>query len=119
MDLLIAEASGTTDAGARSRIELVLRALGVDSTELYPQGSSKAVNNGALLKAMDMSSVTVWAAPYVLLANMQGGVKLTDQQIETLIAIHRAAELQRPFWAAATAARITPIPIPRVRPWRR
>lgn len=92
MDLLIAEASGTTDAGARSRIELVLRALGVDSTELYPQGSSKAVNNGALLKAMDMSSVTVWAAPYVLLANMQGGVKLTDQQIETLIATIAAAE---------------------------
>ena len=92
MDLLIAEASGTTDAGARSRIELVLRALGVDSTELYPQGSSKAVNNGALLKAMDMSSVTVWAAPYVLLANMQGSVKLTDQQIETLIATIAAAE---------------------------
>lgn len=92
MDLLIAEASGTTDAGARSRIELVLRALGVDSTELYPQGSSKAVNNGALLKTMDMSSVTVWAAPYVLLANMQGGVKLTDQQIETLIATIAAAE---------------------------
>lgn len=92
MDLLIAEASGTTDAGARSRIELVLRALGVDSTELYPQGSGKAVNNGALLKAMDMSSVTVWAAPYVLLANMQGGVKLTDQQIETLIATIAAAE---------------------------
>lgn len=92
MDLLIAEASGTTDAGARSRIELVLRALGVDSTELYPQGSSKAVNNGALLKAMDMSGVTVWAAPYVLLANMQGGVKLTDQQIETLIATIAAAE---------------------------
>lgn len=92
MDLLIAEASGTTDAGARSRIELVLRALGVDSTELYPQGSGKAVNNGALLKAMDMSGVTVWAAPYVLLANMQGGVKLTDQQIETLIATIAAAE---------------------------
>lgn len=92
MDLLIAEASGTTDAGARSRIELVLRALGVDSTELYPQGSSKAVNNGALLKAMDMSGVTVWAAPYVLLANMQGSVKLTDQQIETLIATIAAAE---------------------------
>lgn len=92
MDLLIAEASGTTDAGARSRIELVLRALGVDSAELYPQGSSKAVNNGALLKTMDMSSVTVWAAPYVLLANMQGGVKLTDQQIETLIATIAAAE---------------------------
>lgn len=92
VDLLIAEAAGTADASARSRIELVLRALGTDTTKLYPAGSSTAVNNAALLQGTDMSTVMYWTAPYVLLANMQGGVKLTAQQIETLIAALAAAE---------------------------
>ena len=71
MDLLIAEASGTTDAGQKPH-RAGATGAGRGQRGLYPQGSNKAVNNGALLKTMDMSSVTVLGGTLVLLANMQG-----------------------------------------------
>lgn len=86
IDLLIAEAStDTATASDRSRIEIVLRSLGVDSTRIYPVNSNTPVNNAAKLQAADMSAVMYYTAPYILLANTQGNVKLSDAQIGTLL----------------------------------
>lgn len=86
IDLLIAEAStDTATASDRSRIEIVLRSLGVDSTRIYPVNSNTPVNNAAKLQAADMSTVMYYTAPYILLANTQGNVKLSDAQIGTLL----------------------------------
>ena len=86
IDLLIAEANTTAAiASDRSRIEIVLRALGVDSTRIYPVNSNTPISNAAKLRAADMSAVLYYTAPYVLLANAQGNVKLSAAQINTLL----------------------------------
>ena len=47
-NMSIAEAStDTATASDRSRIEIVLRSLGVDSTRIYPVNSNTPVNNAA------------------------------------------------------------------------
>lgn len=93
INLLIAEANTTTASTSdRSRIEIVLRALGADTTRLYPVNSNTPVDNAAKLRAADMSAVPYYTAPYVLLANMQGNVKLTSAQIDALIAVLENAQ---------------------------
>ncbi|MBR2916745.1 MAG: S-layer homology domain-containing protein, partial [Clostridia bacterium] len=69
----------------RARIEIVLKALGIDSSELYKEGSKKAFDNAKALREADVTSSGHYAAPYILLANLQGNLRLTDEQIETLI----------------------------------
>lgn len=93
INLLIAEANtATASTSDRSRIELVLRALGADTTRLYPVNSNTPVDNAAKLRAADMSAVAYYTAPYVLLANMQGNVKLTSAQIDALITVLENAQ---------------------------
>ena len=93
INLLIAEANTTTASTSdRSRIEIVLRALGADTTRLYPVNSNTPVDNAAKLRAADMSAVAYYTAPYVLLANMQGNVKLTSAQIDALITVLENAQ---------------------------
>lgn len=93
INLLIAEANTTTASTSdRSRIEIVLRALGADTTRLYPVNSNTPVDNAAKLRAADMSAVAYYTAPYVLLANMQGNVKLTFAQIDALITVLENAQ---------------------------
>ena len=93
INLLIAEANtATASTSDRSRIELVLRALGADTTRLYPVNSNTPVDNAAKLRAADMSAVPYYTAPYVLLANMQGNVKLTSAQIDALITVLENAQ---------------------------
>lgn len=86
VNLLIAEAAGdSVTTSARARLEIVLRALGVDSTKLYPANSAACVDNAAALAQSDFSSVDAYTAPYVLLAALQGSVRLTDKQTADLI----------------------------------
>ena len=86
LNLLIAEAAGeNVTASARARLEIVLRSIGADSTALYPANSAARVDNAAALAQSDFSSVDAYTAPYVLLAALQGNVKLTDKQVTALI----------------------------------
>ncbi len=86
LNLLIAEAAGTeASVSDRARLELVLRAMGVDSTQLYPADSTTAVNNAALLAWMDLTANGYYAAPWLLLADLQGNLNLTAAQQNSLI----------------------------------
>ncbi len=87
-NLLITEAAGEkASAGDRSRIEIVLRALGADSCKLYAANSQKMFSNADSLQKMDMSTADYFSAPYILLADLQGNVKLTDHQVDQLISV--------------------------------
>ncbi len=86
LDALIATAAGeTATVSDRARIEIVLRAMGVDSKELYPAGKTEAVDNAGALAAMDLTIGGHYAAPYVLLAARQGNVQLTQTQTDSLV----------------------------------
>ncbi len=81
----IEEATSTTaTASDRARIEIVLSFLGIDSTELYPIGSA-IVNNAALLESSEHTSGGHYAAPWILLAELQDNIDLDDEQIAELI----------------------------------
>ena len=90
LNLLIKEAnSREATLSAHSRIEIVLRSLGIDSRKLYPVNSNAAVDNAAKLTQM-AAQADQYAAPYVLLADLQGNVGLTDEQVNTLIGVLKA-----------------------------
>ena len=85
LNLLIKDANNQNgDLSDHSRIEIVLRSLGIDSRKLYPVNSNAAVDNAAKLAQM-AAQADQYAAPYVLLANLQGNVNLTSAQINALI----------------------------------
>lgn len=91
LNLLIADAGkSSANVSDRSRLEIVLRAMGVDTTKLYGVNSNKAIDNAAKLKKADLSSGGYYAAPWILLADMQGNVKLTDAQRAQMIALLKA-----------------------------
>lgn len=82
----IDEAAGdTATASDRARIEIVLSALGVDTTELYAIGGNGAVDNGALTNSSDHTASGHYSAPWVLLSNLQGNVNLSASQVDSLI----------------------------------
>ena len=90
LNLLIKEAnSRKATLSAHSRIEIVLRSLGIDSRKLYPVNSNAAVDNAAKLTQM-AAQADPYAAPYVLLADLQGNVGLTAEQVNTLIGVLKA-----------------------------
>lgn len=86
LNLLIDEAAGTkATVSDRARIEIVLRAMGIDSGRLYPVNSNESFSNAQKLAGMDVTSGGYYAAPYLLLADLQGSLDLTDSQIDSLI----------------------------------
>ncbi len=90
LNLLIKEAnSSEVTLSAHSRIEIVLRSLGIDSRKLYPVNSNAAVDNAAKLTQM-AAQADQYAAPYVLLADLQGNVGLTSEQVNALIGVLKA-----------------------------
>ena len=90
LNLLIKDANnGKDDLSNHSRIEIVLRSLGIDSTQLYSVNSSTPTNNAKILSAADYSTLSHYTAPYILLANLQGNINLTSAQVNTLIGILR------------------------------
>ena len=90
LNLLIKEAnSRKATLSAHSRIEIVLRSLGIDSRKLYPVNSNAAVDNAAKLTQM-AAQADQYAAPYVLLADLQGNAGLTSEQVNSLIRVLKA-----------------------------
>lgn len=87
LNLLIKEAnSREATLSAHSCIEIVLRSLGIDSRKLYPVNSNAAVDNAAKLTQM-AAQADQYAAPYVLLADLQGNAGLTSEQVNSLIGV--------------------------------
>ena len=86
LNLLISEAnSETATVSDRARIEIILKALGIDSSRLYPVNSNDAVDNAEILSDMDLASSGYYAAPWLLLADMQGNLSLSENQTQALI----------------------------------
>ena len=91
LNLLIKDANNQKDnLSDHSQIEIVLRSLGIDSTRLYSVNSSTPTDNAKILSAADYSTLSYYTAPYILLANLQGNVKLSAAQVNTLIGILKA-----------------------------
>lgn len=88
LNLLIAEAAGdSVTVSNRARLELVLRAMGVDSTRLYAVNSNTPVDNAKALAQMDVTAGGHYAAPWVLLAARQGNLTLSQDQVDSLVAL--------------------------------
>lgn len=73
-------------ASDRAKGELILGALGIDTTKLTPYGGGQAYNNAAKLQAMNMN-VSYYTVPWILLADEQGNVSLTTAQVQQLVKI--------------------------------
>lgn len=85
INLIINElALNSASASDRAKGELILGALGIDTTKLTPYGSEESYNNAAKLQAMNMN-VSYYVAPWILLADKQGNVKLTNEQVQKLV----------------------------------
>lgn len=87
---LITESAGSKAlVSDRSRIEIVLRSLGIDSTKLHPANSEAVINNAATLQGMT-GLTTEWAygAPlWGMLAALQGNVKLMNAQVTAILGL--------------------------------
>ena len=59
-------------------------------SKLYPANSNTPFSNAQKLAGMDLTSGGYYAAPYLLLANLQGNLQLTDGQITHLISLLKA-----------------------------
>ena len=79
--------SDTATASDLARVEIVLRALGVDSQELYTYDSLEPINNALALQNADHTASGYYAVPWVLLANLQGNLNLHDEEISALITV--------------------------------
>lgn len=88
LDRMIAEAADqNVTASDRARLELTLRSIGVDSAKLYPANSNAAISNADRLEKSDLTSGGYQAASWLLLAELQGNVKFTDAQRQSLIVL--------------------------------
>lgn len=90
LDAMIAEAdSARATAGDLARLELTLRAMGVDSTQLYPAGSPASIDNASNLANKDLTAGGHYPAPWLLLAEQQGNLTLTSDQRQSLLDLLR------------------------------
>lgn len=116
-----AASSGAT-VSDRARVEIVLKSLGIDSKELYTYNSNELVNNATALLGADHTASGHYAAPWILLADMQGNLNLSDAQKDALIAILQqnsaggtfgyewdGVQYPDPDTAAATLAALAPL----------
>ncbi len=86
LNLLISEAAKTTaSASDRARLEIVLRAMGIDSTRLYPANSNTPINNAEKLAGMNLTAGGYYGAPWILLADQQRDGTLREAQRSALI----------------------------------
>lgn len=86
LNLLISEAAKTTaSASDRARLEIILRAMGIDSTRLYPANSNTPINNAEKLAGMNLTAGGYYGAPWILLADQQRDGTLSETQRKALI----------------------------------
>ena len=86
LNLTINELTGTSPlATDRAKAEIILAALGIDSTRLTPLDGAE-YSNAAKLAAMNLGT-SHYTAPWVLLAEQAGQVILTDAQRNSMIAL--------------------------------
>ena len=86
LNLTINELAGTSLlATDRAKAEIILAALGIDSTRLTPLDGAE-YSNAAKLAAMNLGT-SHYTAPWVLLAEQAGQLKLTDAQRNSMIAL--------------------------------
>lgn len=90
LNRIITSAAGdSASASDRARFEITLRALGIDSRQLYPVNSNTPFSNAAELSRMDLTAGGYYAAPWLLLADLQGNLQLSAAQRQELIALLR------------------------------
>ena len=86
LNLTINELAGNTPLVTdRAKAEIILAALGIDSTRLTPLDGAE-YSNAAKLAAMNLGT-SHYTAPWVLLAEQAGQLKLTDAQRANMIAL--------------------------------
>lgn len=86
LNLTINELAGTSPlATDRAKAEIILAALGIDSTRLTPLDGAE-YSNAAKLAAMNLGT-SHYTAPWVLLAEQAGQLKLTGAQRNSMIAL--------------------------------
>ena len=86
LNLTTNELAGTSPlVSDRAKAEIILAALGVDSTKLKPVDGTE-YSNAAKLADMNLGS-SHYTAPWVLLAEQAGQVKLTDDQRANMISL--------------------------------
>ena len=86
LNLTINELAGNTPLVTdRAKAEIILAALGVNSTKLKPVVGTE-YSNAAKLADMNLGS-SHYTAPWVLLAEQAGQLKLTDAQRNSMIAL--------------------------------
>ena len=86
LNLTINELAGNTPLVTdRAKAEIILAALGIDSTRLTPLDGAE-YSNAAKLAAMNLGT-SHYTAPWVLLAEQAGQVKLTDAQRANMISL--------------------------------
>lgn len=86
LNLAVNELAGNTPlASDRAKAEIIFAALGVDSTQLTTV-DGLLYNNAEKLASMNLGS-SHYTAPWVLLAEQAGQVKLTDAQRNRMIAL--------------------------------
>lgn len=86
LNLTINELAGTSPlATDRTKAEIILAALGIDSTRLTPLDGAE-YSNAAKLAAMNLGT-SHYTAPWVLLAEQAGQMKLSDKQRSSMISL--------------------------------
>ena len=86
LNLTTNELAGTSPlVSDRAKAEIILAALSVDSTKLRPVDGAE-YSNAAKLADMNLGS-SHYTAPWVLLAEQAGQLKLTDAQRNSMIAL--------------------------------
>lgn len=86
LNLTINELAGTSPLVTdRAKAEIILAALGIDSTRLTPLDGAE-YSNAAKLAAMNLGT-SHYTAPWVLLAEQAGQMKLSDKQRSSMISL--------------------------------
>lgn len=68
----------------RAKAEIILNALGCDSTRLSAFDSQESYDNAAALRKMNLGG-SCYAAPWILLADQQGNVQLSGAQRKNMV----------------------------------